>query len=654
MVGGSENREGEVDIKPRHQVGSPTAQVARVRHLPVASALAILALALAVCWPFLTVRVAVAASRPPGGRLSDPMVRKVDIAQPSIVRLATLYTGHITLRVCGQSITVPSGGGYTMGATGSGAFISANGDILTADHVVHVDRASLDDEFFAGEQSAHDIADAINNAGACLNLGGRITANDVSGGVVQYLGIPYSTSYSPPQHLAWMNTSLTGPLSGPSAKSFLEGLMGAQHETATLLESSSFEQNDLALLHVNLTDTPSIQLDNSTGVAVEDQLTVIGFPGNGDVTNNATDLLTPSVNNTTVSAIKQGDNGAWLIQVGGNVEHGDSGGPALDTDGHIVGIVSFGGSDSQGITAFLRSSNDAQMLISEAGINAAPGQFQRLWEQAFSDYAATYDGHWQRAANELNALATSYPNFGGIKPYRDYATDAAQTESPSGGLLSSKTIAEAAGVAALALAVVIVLVFVLQRVQRTKAKSRMVEAAAPYGPYGYFPYGTGGYPPPQPNGGYIPPGGFGYVPPQPWAAGAQSAATAAVSAPMAPNVGPYSATDRVSSPSWSEATGDTSFAQRQAGQPSVPTSADIQAGMGTLRQGQPGGPLPVPGSWPTEGWSGAPPQAANNAAELAQCVNGHPLRQGELYCAVCGAPQAANVPEAYRRSWHGA
>ena len=104
-----------------------------------------------------------------------------------------------------------------------------------------------------------------------------------------------------------------------------------------------------------MNDTPSITLGDSTNVEPQDQLTIIGFPGNGDIptANNATTLsqavnpsigfFTASVNKVYVSALKPYTSGAPLIQVGGNVEHGDSGGPALDSNGNIVGIVSFGG-----------------------------------------------------------------------------------------------------------------------------------------------------------------------------------------------------------------------------------------------------------------------------------------------------------------------
>src|SRR5204863_6161400 len=144
----------------------------------------------------------------------------------------------------------------------------------------------------------------------------------------------------------------------------------------------------VAIIHVNMNDMPSVLLGDSTSVQTQDNLRIIGFPGNGDVSNNPSDLLTLSVNNVFVSSIKTTDAGAQVIQVGGNVEHGDSGGPALDSNGAVVGIVSFGlvNSGSPGGTSFLQASSSARDLVQSLNLNTAPGAFQQAWSKAMTDY----------------------------------------------------------------------------------------------------------------------------------------------------------------------------------------------------------------------------------------------------------------------------
>ncbi len=192
---------------------------------------------------------------------------------------------------------------------------------------------------------------------------------------------------------------------------------------------SSFTVKDVAIIHVsNMNDMAMVQLGNSSSVQQQDELTIIGFPGNGDIAgSSATDLLTLSVNKVFVSSMKTTDTGAPVLQVGGNVEHGDSGGPALDNHGAIVGIVSFGAT-GQGSTSFLQVSNSASALVQSLGLNTTPGPLQKAWNQAFTDYASNIPGHWHKAQMEFRQIAVSYPQFKAIQPYLDYATTQAKIE----------------------------------------------------------------------------------------------------------------------------------------------------------------------------------------------------------------------------------
>ncbi len=479
------------------------------------------------------------AGRAPGGNLSNPVVRRVDIASPAVVRLATIYQAHISLALCGSVVTLPtSGAGYVVGGLGSGVFISAHGDILTAGHVVNIDRDSLDQEIFQGTTSSQDIANALN-AATCIQFSSPIRAIDVQNGEVQFAGIPYTTSYSAPERYAWRDTSYTGPITQApqDAPTSLQGLFKATPIPVTPVAVSDFTQDDVAILHANLNDTPSVTLDNSNTVAVMDTLTVIGFPGNGDATNDPTNLLTPSVNTATVSAIKENDDGATLIQVGGNIEHGDSGGPALDANGAIVGVVSFGGQDTQGITAFLRSSNSALGLIQGASVSTTPGAFERKWEQAFTDYAASYPGHWRQASRELDALASAYPDFHGVAPYKAYADQAAATETlPTSSLSLVGVNALTIGAGVVILLVLALIVFALARRRARRQQSARIGVAAgatsPLSAYTTLP--SGGAPEYRPV--YPPNPGYPSIPLYPI-----YGAPAAYSVPLAVPFGPPTA-----------------------------------------------------------------------------------------------------------------
>ncbi|MDE3229727.1 MAG: hypothetical protein KGO05_07580, partial [Chloroflexota bacterium] len=233
-------------------------------------------------------------TRAPGGRLSDPVVRAVDVAAPAVVCISTLYQSRITMNVCGKTITLPeSATGYPEGALGTGAFVSANGDILTADHLIHVDHATLEQQLLADPAAEASIARALD-ASSCYSYGPVVAPADIANGFLQSSGVTYTTTFTAPQTWVWRDTWYSGdlPASGAEASGLLAALMGVPHLEATTLASSDSAHDDLALLHVDATDTPSIQLGDSAGVQALDNLTIIGFPTNGDANNNPTNLLT--------------------------------------------------------------------------------------------------------------------------------------------------------------------------------------------------------------------------------------------------------------------------------------------------------------------------------------------------------------------------
>lgn len=568
----------------------------------------------------LSVRIPVAEAaahtpsggRPPGGNFADPVVREVDIAEPAVVRIATRLQFTVSIQLCTRSVTLPQGGGsYRVEGTGSGAFISANGDILTADHVVDVP------DFVLATYADQDIADVLNNASA-FDPGCHYSVVVTPDLVDQALGsqITFNVHLLNHSSVVYRSTDYSGPLTVSDVKD-------APSERATIVAHSAFEQNDLALVHIDATDTPSIQLDNSTTVAAEDHLTVIGFPGNGDLRNdrgqikNPDNFLTPSVNDVLVSAIKTFDNGSQLIQVGGNVEQGDSGGPVLDSAGHIVGVVSFGG-PYRGSTAFLRTSNNALDMIGSNTISMTPGAFQRHWAQAFADYAATAPGHWHKAAREMAALASSYPEFKALTPYLTYAQQAATSEvvpDSNGQTVDPLVLTVAgAGVLVLLLAGGGVLWWLLAR-RRARARAAAT-AVGPYGGYGMANVPTGqpayaggapmGYPPGYgpfpgygapaiygPPPGYHPVGGFGSLPSDPAGNGSSPyPGSALAGAPARSGYAYQGGTGVAPSPSGHVA----DFTAQGGLEPSVPVDTGV-------------------------------------------CLNGHTLPPGANMCPHCGAPR---------------
>jgi hypothetical protein len=354
--------------------------------------------------------------------------------------------------------------------------------------------------------------------------------------------------------------------------------------------SSNGWGDDVAIIHLNgFDDTPSVPIGDSGAVSPTDQLTLIGYPGNGDINHYdinspqfASDFLTESINFLTVSAIKSNDIGGTVIQTGGNTEHGDSGGPALNAAGQIVGIDSFANyfdptdpttyDNFPDGTGFLQASSSVTSLLQTANIDVTPGTFETMWRQALTDFAATSAGHWHKAVTELTAIQSSYPKFKGADDYLTYAQAQAQNESSTGVSLSGNTSTFVglglAGLAVIALIIVLIVALANRRkptqpalVPVAAANERPLQASST--PYGY---------PPQ----NYPPSGYPSYPPQ-----------SGYGAPSAPPPPAY----------------------------------------GQSAYGQPAAPPP-------------PAQQVSAPSQTGTCVNGHPMQANEVYCSFCGAARA--------------
>lgn len=451
---------------------------------------------LAICAP----QAAAATLSAPGGNVSDPVVREVDIARPAVVRIITTINGRLTVRFTSTvSQTFPvDGSSYPIEMSGSGAFISAHGDILTADHVVNPPRdQSLNDALY--QYAAQDVADYIN---AHFQVSAPYSPNDAYS-VLSSGSLPSTPSYGQASSQVFLSTSYAGDINATK----IETVPAADHAIVDKIEAqSSLNANDEAIVHVSGMDNmASIQLGDSSQVAELDNLTIIGYPGLGDLSEAPTDLLTSSINKVYVSALKKTQAGNSVIQVGGNVEHGDSGGPALDDKGNIVGIVSFsysGTGGDYGQTSFLQVSNNAEILIKSLGLSTAPGAFERYWIQAMNDYSSSDAGHWQKASQELQSLSHAYPNFQGIATFLSYAQNQATHEQAPSGLGSS---GNAVLVIILVVVLLLILGFVFYMLFKRNARAVVVAPGSPQYPTGAY----GAYPPqsniyPQQSGVYPP------------------------------------------------------------------------------------------------------------------------------------------------------
>ncbi len=115
-------------------------------------------------------------------------------------------------------------------------------------------------------------------------------------------------------------------------------------------------------------EVPTVKLGDSEKVEVGDKVIAIGYPGiaSAEATefSSSSDLV-PSVTSGIISAKRKQPDNTNVYQIDAPTEHGNSGGPAFDENGDVIGITTWGSISEQGIGAqgynFIIPINDARI-----------------------------------------------------------------------------------------------------------------------------------------------------------------------------------------------------------------------------------------------------------------------------------------------------
>ncbi|HEY1117570.1 MAG TPA: trypsin-like peptidase domain-containing protein [Acidimicrobiales bacterium] len=119
----------------------------------------------------------------------------------------------------------------------------------------------------------------------------------------------------------------------------VSGVQVQKRKPARVLAFQKYEEGDGALLKVDETDLNAIELADTSGVEINSGVVAVGYPA---VIDSFTDPdLTPTFDPGTVSSIKTVSQGLLSVfQLSAELSGGMSGGPTVDSEGHVIGVNS--------------------------------------------------------------------------------------------------------------------------------------------------------------------------------------------------------------------------------------------------------------------------------------------------------------------------
>lgn len=536
-----------------------------------------------------------------------------DLDSPAVVRIVSEIDAQVMCKGCasdGSDYVFPSKSTVYQDITaGSGAFISSDGFILTADHVV--DPVCTDDSNSGNFEQLweNDLQTNFSQYGFDSASSAQSFAQDqLTNGTVSLScqNTPYSEVFN--------SQAYSGPLQSPGAL--------VSYKVAQIVQSSPVSQQDVAIIKVDVPhDMPYLTFASANDIQTGQGVTAIAYPGDADQSdfsvllnptqsntdvNTLNSLLTPSIDTGQITAQQTLANGTVTYETSGIAYHGSSGGPAVDAKGRIVGFFDYTTDTASNRVAVMIASSVALKYAQEAGVGTPkPGVIMPLWSKIVSDYYGSGPCHYGTAYTELKQMKDQHPEFAGVQ---SFYLKAEQLQTPAACASATAALTKKSGSStggALVLVVLLLLIgggiggsiyFFRKRSARRAAQAAKAAQAVPVAvgvPYNAI------------VGSTVPPAGQAVGPYPQLPSGGYNSSMSYPGAVMTPGYPPT--------------------------YPSVPPTSLPEMSVPHVSET----PSPMIGQSVPQ----VPPQAVAPTAPHRVCRNGHPVTEPVAqFCPVCGAP----------------
>jgi len=367
--------------------------------------------------------LAMAASK---SAVSHPSSEYVSsLYSPAVVKIYNVYCQDISIQ--GKLYLTASCNG---GVSGSGFFIGSDGVIATNGHVVNsnpkddvimdaINYAVVDNNFKYLQYLA-DLANVTQ-----IDLPSTNTSQQNLGILINALyNIPdsyFSVSNNVSNLFVALGKQQPNPVEllndtkkimpYPKQDTILPAKVSAiNYRDADGIDG--FVASDVAILKIDGTGYPVVKLGFLSDVMQGANLNILGFPGqasdNGIVNSDGIASLT----NGTVASIKNaaGKGSYKVIETDTVIGHGNSGGPAMNDSGSVVGIATYtvsGASTSDATFNYVRDISDLTSLAQKKNISFdTNSKTQTAWQKGIDLFNKS---HYSESLKYFNQVKSFYP-----------------------------------------------------------------------------------------------------------------------------------------------------------------------------------------------------------------------------------------------------
>lgn len=305
-------------------------------------------------------------------------------SKPAVVRIVDGAAGRIWFQPPGYQ-----GQAFDVSAIslGSGFFISSNGYIATNAHVVSSTHDGEEKEKQAlFYQMVQQIAQQIGKDPRSLNTG-FINEHSTLQSFTQFHHVIIPDGTALPFEIKQYGA--------PTGESNDQG-------------------KDVAIVKIEVKGAPVLKLADSDKVQLQDHVTVIGYPGAADTFNSgllsSKSALEATVNDGKISARKQASSGAPILQTNTAATHGNSGGPVINDQNEVIGLLTFRGDTVNGQEvsgfSFIVPSNTVMEYVKSAGTTNDLGPTDTLYREGLNYY---WDQYYSSAIPKFEEVKRLFP-----------------------------------------------------------------------------------------------------------------------------------------------------------------------------------------------------------------------------------------------------